>query len=184
MYLPAIPLPRTSVPTAPNTISTHNLEQSNNIRPCLLRILRPPTRIRVSAGIRVAASIRVPACIVIVPTSRSTNRELLAIVLRPPLRNRHQHRLMVTTARHTTNPIIARGQTPGDGRTKQSLPIPLIVDALEERELHWIRRRVGLQAVAEVLDGDVCMTYYLPVASEVLGCTVVGGSCVCEGACG
>jgi hypothetical protein len=165
------------------TLSHSHSQLSNNIRrrPLRsLRVLRRSRRLRRRFR-RTRGSIAPSICIAI-PAPRPTNRELLTIILRSPLSNRHKHRLMITRARHTAHAIIARWQTTGHSSTEQSIPIPGIIDALEERELDWVRRCAGLEAVPEVLNGDVRVSDYLAVAGEILRCRVVCSGGVGEGA--
>jgi hypothetical protein len=89
---------------------------------------------------------------------------------------------MITRARHTAHAIIARWQATCHSSTEQSIPIPGIIDSLEERELDWVRRCAGLEAIPKVLNGDVRVSDYLAVAGEILRCRVVCSGGVGEGA--
>jgi hypothetical protein len=180
LYLPAIP-PQTSRSQhyhSQNSILSTPPRHLNNIRSRPLRIFRILRRSRRLCRSLGCASSGIG---IVIPIRRCTNRKLLAIILRTSLSNRHQHRLVITRARHTADTIVSCWQSTCDRSTEQTIPIPSIVDALEEHERDWVRGRAGLQTVTKILDRDVCMADDLSVAGKVLGGRVVGGGGVGEG---
>ena len=109
------------------------------------------------------------------------NCKVLAVLLRSSLSDRHQDRLVVGGTRHGADAVVASGKTAVNDCLKVTLAVSGIVDTLEEGKLLGIKRLLGVEAVARVLDGDVGVADDLALAIELLRGTVVCAGGVGEG---
>ena len=88
---------------------------------------------------------------------------------------------MVGGTRHGADAVVASGKTAVNDCLKVTLAVSGIVDTLEEGKLLGIKRLLGVEAVARVLDGDVGVADDLALAIELLRGTVVCAGGVGEG---
>lgn len=71
------------------------------------------------------------------------------------LRDRHNHRLMVSSCNQGTKPVEPSLQTAGNGICQAAIPIASIINSLEVSEssrIWWCTRR---EAISKVLDGNL-----------------------------
>lgn len=129
---------------------------------------------RVSAGVTTSVATSVGAVAL-------TNSEADAVLLRPTLGDRHQDGLMVGSAGHGAQAVVALGKTTRDIGAELARTVSGVVDALEEDELLGIQGLGGVEVVAEVLDRDVGVTRDLAVG-HLLRARVVRVDGVGEGA--
>lgn len=80
---------------------------------------------------------------------------------------------MVGSAVHGANTVGSRGKTIGDRSLEKTLTISIVVDALEEGKVLWIRRSGGSNVATEILNRDVA------VADDVTALELLGSSVVC-----
>lgn len=137
---------------------------------------------RVSAGVTTSVSAGVPTGVATgVGAVALTNSEADAVLLRPTLGDRHQDGLMVGSAGHGAQAVVALGKTTRDIGAELARTVSGVVDALEEDELLGIQGLGGVEVVAEVLDRDVGVTRDLAVG-HLLRARVVRVDGVGEGA--
>lgn len=141
---------------------------------------------RVSAGVTTSVSAGVSAGVATgvatgVGAVALTNSEADAVLLRPTLGDRHQDGLMVGSAGHGAQAVVALGKTTRDIGAELARTVSGVVDALEEDELLGIQGLGGVEVVAEVLDRDVGVTRDLAVG-HLLRARVVRVDGVGEGA--
>lgn len=137
---------------------------------------------RVSAGVTTSVSAGVATGVATgVGAVALTNSEADAVLLRPTLGDRHQDGLMVGSAGHGAQAVVALGKTTRDIGAELARTVSGVVDALEEDELLGIQGLGGVEVVAEVLDRDVGVTRDLAVG-HLLRARVVRVDGVGEGA--
>lgn len=137
---------------------------------------------RVSAGVTTSVSAGVTTGVATsVGAVALTNSEADAVLLRPTLGDRHQDGLMVGSAGHGAQAVVALGKTTRDIGAELARTVSGVVDALEEDELLGIQGLGGVEVVAEVLDRDVGVTRDLAVG-HLLRARVVRVDGVGEGA--
>lgn len=110
-----------------------------------------------------------------------TDSEADAILLRAPLGDRHEDGLMVGSARHGAQTVVALGKATRDIGAELARTVSGVVDALEEDELLGIQGLRGVEVVAQVLDRDVGVARDLAVG-DLLRARVVRVDGVGEGA--
>lgn len=110
--------------------------------------------------------IAIVACIVS-SSITSSDLKLDTIILRTPLRNGHQNRLMVRRTNHRASPVHAGGKTAGHHCRELTVVISGLIHALEEGELARVRRGGGPE-VTDILDGDVGVADDIAIAGEFL----------------
>jgi hypothetical protein len=108
--------------------------------------------------------------------------EVLAILLRATLGDRHEDGLMVGSRRHGADAVVTGGKSTGDISLNETLAVAGIVDALEEYELLGVEGGLRVKGVASVLDGDVGVANDPAVSTELSGTAVVGARGVGESA--
>lgn len=137
---------------------------------------------RVSAGVTTSVSAGVTTGVATsVGAVALTNSEADAVLLRPTLGDRHQDGLMVGSAGHGAQAVVALGKTTRDIGAELARTVSGVVDALEEDELLGIQGLGGVEVVAEVLNRDVGVTRDLAVG-HLLRARVVRVDGVGEGA--
>lgn len=137
---------------------------------------------RVSAGVTTSVSAGVTTGVATsVGAVALTNSEADAVLLRPTLGDRHQDGLMVGSAGHGAQAVVALGKTTRDIGAELARTVSGVVDALEEDELLGIQGLGGVEVVAEVLDRDVGVARDLAVG-HLLRARVVRVDGVGEGA--
>lgn len=137
---------------------------------------------RVSAGVTTNVSAGVTTGVATsVGAVALTNSEADAVLLRPTLGDRHQDGLMVGSAGHGAQAVVALGKTTRDIGAELARTVSGVVDALEEDELLGIQGLGGVEVVAEVLDRDVGVARDLAVG-HLLRARVVRVDGVGEGA--
>lgn len=110
-----------------------------------------------------------------------TDSEADAVLLRAPLGDRHEDGLMVGSARHGAQTVVALGKATRDIGAELARTVSGVVDALEEDELLGIQGLRGVEVVAQVLDRDVGVARDLAVG-DLLRARVVRVDGVGEGA--
>lgn len=134
----------------------------------------------ISAGISAGTSTSTSTAASVVVAL--TDGEVLAVLLRAALGDRHENGLMVGSRRHGADAVVASGKSTGHISLNKTLAVAGIVDTLEEDELLGIKRGLGVKRVASVLDGDVGVTNDPAVSTELSGTAVVGARGVGESA--
>lgn len=81
---------------------------------------------------------------------------------------------MVRSTVHSADAVNTSRETIGDGSLEETVTIAVVVDTLEEGKLLWVRRGLGGNVAAQILDSNVAMTNDVAVF-QCLGCRIIGG---------
>jgi len=135
----------------------------------------------VAPSVSAVTAVSTIAAVTSITATSSSHNKPNTIILRPPLRNRHKYRLMITRTRHGTRAIIPRGESLVQLRAQHALAIAVIVDALEEDKRLRVERLLGRGVAANVLHREVRVALHDAV-DEVLRGGVVGFLRIGEGA--
>lgn len=103
-----------------------------------------------------------------------TNGEADTVILGTTLSNRHENRLMVPGAGHSTDTVnTCNRQSVGDTSLQVAISITSIIDAFKEVKLVWVWNVFGVKCIKQ-LDGDMCMPLNVSTIIQLLRSSIVG----------